>query len=109
MNRPQEPVWSVSALCAAIDDAFTRSWPALTVTGEISNWVQSASGHAYFSLKDENARLDAVMRCVAFRRVLGGLEFQPASGQQVQIVARLSLYQPRGDLQLVVERITRPR
>ena len=104
MNRPQEPVWSVSALCAAIDDAFTRSWPALTVTGEISNWVQSASGHAYFSLKDANAQL----RCVAFRRVLGGLEFQPASGQQVQIVARLSLYQPRGDLQLVVERITRP-
>jgi len=104
MSRPQEPVWSVSALCAAIDDAFTRSWPALTITGEISNWVQSASGHAYFSIKDASAQL----RCVAFRRVLGGLDFQPASGQQVQIVAKLSLYQPRGDMQLVVEGITRP-
>jgi exodeoxyribonuclease VII large subunit len=104
MSRPQEPVWSVSALCAAIDDAFTRSWPALTISGEISNWVQSASGHAYFSLKDASAQL----RCVAFRRVLGQLDFQPASGQQVQITARLSLYQPRGDMQLVVEAITRP-
>ena len=66
--------------------------------------MQSASGHAYFSIKDANAQL----RCVAFKRVLGGLDFQPASGQQVQIRAKLSLYQPRGDMQLVVERITRP-
>ena len=102
--RREEPVWTVSALCAAIDGAFASSWPALTITGEISNWVQSASGHAYFSIKDPSAQL----RCVAFRRVLGGLDFQPASGQQVQLRARLSLYQPRGDLQLVVEHITRP-
>ena len=103
MNR-QEPTWSVSALCAAIDNAFTRSWPALLVEGEISNWVASASGHAYFSLKDTQAQL----RCVAFRRVLSQLDFQPASGQQVQIRARLSLYQARGDMQLVVDSITRP-
>ena len=102
--RREEPVWTVSALCAAIDGAFASSWPALTITGEISNWVQSASGHAYFSIKDANAQL----RCVAFKRVLGGLDFQPASGQQVQIRAKLSLYQPRGDMQLVVEHITRP-
>jgi exodeoxyribonuclease VII large subunit len=48
------------------------------------------------------------MRCVAFRRTLAQLDFQPASGQQVQLRARLSLYQARGDLQLIVEAITRP-
>jgi len=105
MNAPPpEPLWSVSSLCAAIDDAFARSWPTLSITGEISNFTVSGSGHAYFSLKDAEAQL----RCVAFRRCLAQLDFMPASGQQVQVRARLSLYQPRGDLQLVVEHMARP-
>ncbi len=100
----KDNIWSVSGLAAAIGSAFERSWPALSVAGEISNYSLSPSGHAYFSIKDTQAQ----MRCVIFRRNLAQLSFQPQNGQQVQLRAKLSLYQPRGDLQLIVEAMSRP-
>lgn len=101
----QSPIWSVSGLCAAIAQALDNSWPPLQVSGEISNFVLSANGHAYFSLKDSSAQI----RCVMFKRSLAGLSFRPGNGQAVELRAKLSLYQARGDLQLVVESMAQPQ
>lgn len=69
--------------------------------GEISNLAQPASGHIYFSLKDSAAQV----RCAMFKSRNHGLNFQPDNGQQVQIRGKVSLYQPRGDYQLIVDRM----
>ena len=104
MSSSQEHLWSVSSLCAAVEDAFNRSWPVIALAGEISNYTQAASGHCYFTLKDANAQL----RCVMFRRALQGINFTPANGLQVEVRAKLSLYAARGDLQLQVQSMARP-
>jgi exodeoxyribonuclease VII large subunit len=67
--------------------------------GEISNLAKPASGHLYFSLKDEKAQI----RCALFRGKQQGLSFRPEDGMQVVARARVSLYEPRGDFQLIVE------
>ena len=69
--------------------------------GEISNLAQPASGHIYFSLKDSGAQV----RCAMFKSRNNSLKFQPDNGQQVQIRGKVSLYQPRGDYQLIVDRM----
>lgn len=69
--------------------------------GEISNLAKPASGHIYFSLKDSQAQV----RCAMFKSRSNGLNFQPENGQQVQIRGKVSLYQPRGDYQLIVDRM----
>lgn len=92
-------VLSVSALNREvrllIEDALGLVW----VEGEISNLARPASGHIYFSLKDETAQV----RCAMFRQSTRRLGFQPANGQRVLLKARVSLYEPRGDYQLIVE------
>ena len=67
--------------------------------GEISNLARPASGHLYFSLKDEAAQV----RCALFRMQRQRLRFQPENGQQVLIRARVSLYEARGEFQLIAE------
>lgn len=74
-------------------------WQGVLVTGEISNLAAPSSGHLYFSLKDERAQV----RCAFFRGAQRGLTFKPEHGQQVLIQARVSLYEARGDYQLIVE------
>ena len=69
--------------------------------GEISNLAKPASGHIYFSLKDSQAQV----RCAMFKSRSNGLNFQPENGQQVQIRGKVSLYQPRGDYQLIADRM----
>lgn len=75
------------------------SFPLLWVSGEISNLAQPASGHIYFSLKDEIAQV----RCAMFRMKRQRLRFQPENGQQVLIRAKVSLYESRGEFQLIAE------
>jgi len=75
--------------------------PLLWVRGEISNFVKAASGHYYFSLKDEQAQV----RCVMFRHKNQLLKEQIASGQQVEVLAAATLYEQRGDFQLTVEQM----
>jgi exodeoxyribonuclease VII large subunit len=75
----------------------------LWVRGELSNVVRAASGHWYFSLKDDAAQV----RCVMFRNRAQGLGFNPEAGMQVEIRALPSLYEPRGDFQLGVEQMRR--
>ena len=74
-----------------------------TVRGEISGFSRATSGHCYFALKDAGGQL----RCAMFRRAAGLLDFSPRDGDQVEVRGRLAVYEPRGDLQLVVESLRR--
>lgn len=75
------------------------SFALVEVVGEISNLARPSSGHLYFTLKDRNAQV----RCALFRPRSQRLSFRPEDGQSVQIRGRLTLYEPRGDYQLVLE------
>lgn len=92
-------VWQVGALCRAIADAMDARFNPVTVGGEISGFTRAASGHCYLSLKDETGQ----MRCAMFRRAAALLDFSPRDGDRVEVRGRLGVYEPRGELQLVVE------
>ena len=96
-------VWAVGALCRAVADALDARFNPVSVRGEISGFSRAASGHCYFSLKDESGQL----RCAMFRRAASLLDFSPRDGDQVEVRGRLAVYEPRGDLQLVVESLRR--
>lgn len=100
---PGPRVWAVGALCRAVADALDARFNPVTVRGEISGFSRASSGHCYFSLKDEFGQL----RCAMFRRAAGLLDFSPRDGDQVEVRGRLAVYEPRGDLQLVVESLRR--
>jgi exodeoxyribonuclease VII large subunit len=95
-------VWSVAALVQAVGDALSARFAVCVVQGEISGFNRAASGHAYFALKDGDGAA-ASLRCAMFRRAGALLDFTPAEGQQVEVRGRLALYEPRGELQLIVE------
>ena len=92
-------VWQVGALCHAISDALQARFNPVRVAGEISGFVRAASGHCYFTLKDNEGQL----RCAMFKRAATGLQFVPRDGQRVEVSARVSVYEPRGELQMVIE------
>ena len=94
-------IWSVSRLTREVRAVLEGSFPLLWVEGEISNLSQPASGHIYFSLKDQAAQV----RCAMFRQKRLLLGFRPANGQRVLARSRVSLYEGRGDFQLVVEHL----
>ena len=99
-------VWGVSALLLAAADALAARFGAVAVRGELSGFARAASGHCYFSLKDENGTA-ALLRCAMFRRAAALLDFAPADGQKVELRGRLEVYEARGELQLVVESMQR--
>lgn len=99
-------VWSVAALLRAVADALAGRFSSCTVSGELSGFSRAASGHCYFSLKDPEGA-GALVRCAMFRRAASLLDFSPADGQAVELRGRLSVYEPRGELQLVVESMQR--
>jgi len=92
-------IWTVSRLNSEVRAVLDGSFPLLWVQGELSNLAQPASGHLYFSLKDVGAQV----RCAMFRPKRRLLGFRPDNGQQVLVRARIGLYEPRGDYQLIVE------
>jgi exodeoxyribonuclease VII large subunit len=94
-------VWPVGALCRAIADALAARFNPVQVRGEIAGFTRAASGHCYFSLKDRQGQL----RCAMFKRAADGLLFSPREGDLVEVTGRLGVYEPRGDLQLIVERL----
>ena len=100
---PDTRVWPVGALCRAIADALEARFNPVTVRGEISGFSKAASGHCYFSLKDESGQL----RCAMFRRAAVSLDFAPRDGELVEVRGRLGVYEPRGDLRLIVESMSR--
>lgn len=94
---------SVAQLNRRVGRLLEEGVPALWVTGEVSNFVRASSGHWYFTLKDERASVRAVM----FRGKTALLDFVPASGERIDVRARVTLYEPRGDYQLQVESLRR--
>jgi exodeoxyribonuclease VII large subunit len=96
-------VWAVGALVAAIADALQARFNPVTVQGEITGFSRAASGHTYFSLKDTSGQI----RCAMFRRAAQMLDFSPKEGDLVQVRGRVAVYEPRGDLQLIVESLER--
>jgi exodeoxyribonuclease VII large subunit len=91
--------WQVAALCRALADAMDARFNPVAVQGEITGFTRASSGHCYFALKDASAQI----RCVMFKRASSLLDFVPRDGQLVELRGRMSLYEPRGDLQLMVE------
>lgn len=94
---------SVSALNRMARETLERSFPLFWVAGEISNLTRAASGHWYFSLKDERAQV----RCVMFRNRNSGLDWIPREGDHVEARALVTLYEARGDFQLTIEALQR--
>ena len=98
---PQEQVFSVTQITAYIKQLLEGSFGTITVEGEISNYRPSSSGHVYFTLKDNTAQLKAVI----FRSSLFGLSFKPKDGDKVRCTGRLSVYEPQGNYQLIVNKM----
>lgn len=96
-------IWPVGALCRAIAQALEARFNPVAVRGEVSGFSRAASGHCYFSLKDESGQI----RCAMFRRAASLLDFSPRDGELVELRGRLGVYEPRGDLQLIVESMSR--
>ena len=92
-------IWGVGVLCRAIADALDARFNPVAVRGEISGFTRASSGHLYFTLKDPQGQL----RCAMFKRSAQMLNFAPKDGQTVEVFGRLGVYEPRGELQLVVE------
>ena len=103
---PQRRVWSVAALVHAVAEALASRFAACTVKGEISGFSKAVSGHCYFNLKDAEAG-SATLRCAMFRRAANLIDFAPAEGQLVEVLGRLAVYEPRGELQFVAESMQR--
>jgi exodeoxyribonuclease VII large subunit len=103
-NAPSAPsVITVSALNQAVAKMLERHFPLAWVSGEISNFTRAASGHWYFTLKDDSAQVRAVM----FRGRAQYAGFTPRDGDKVEVRALVTLYAARGDFQLGVEAIRR--
>jgi exodeoxyribonuclease VII large subunit len=98
-----DAVIPVSALNRAISSMLERSFPLVWVSGEVSNFTRAASGHWYFSIKDAGAQ----MRCVMFRGRAQYAEFTPREGDRIEVRALVTMYEPRGELQLNVEAVRR--
>lgn len=94
-------IWSVSALVQAVGDTLSARFATCVVRGELSGFTRAASGHAYFTLKDEHGQ--AALRCAMFRRAFAGVDFQPADGMLVEVRGQLAVYEARGELQVVVD------
>ncbi|WP_153100936.1 exodeoxyribonuclease VII large subunit [Paraburkholderia hayleyella] len=103
MSSGADVVVPVSALNQAIGSMLERSFPLVWVGGEVSNFTRAASGHWYFSIKDAQAQ----MRCVMFRGRAQHAGFLPREGDHIEVRALVTMYEPRGELQLNVEAVRR--
>jgi len=104
LNETFKPrAWTVSALCRAMADTLDAQFNPVTVRGELTGFSRAASGHCYFSLKDETGQI----RCAMFRRAASLMDFAPRDGELVELRGRLGVYEARGELQLIVESMER--
>ncbi|GAB2794039.1 exodeoxyribonuclease VII large subunit [Dyella kyungheensis] len=96
---PPRQILTPSSLNRLVRDLLEDALPLIWIEGELSNVARPASGHIYFTLKDASAQV----RCAMFRPKSGWLKFKPADGMHVLVRARVGLYEPRGEFQLVAE------
>jgi len=101
VEQPRRRVFSVSALNRRIKDLLESEFPQVWVEGEVSNVSRPGSGHIYFSLKDEQCQI----RCALFRGRSRYVATDLVDGAQVLVRARLTMYEVRGDTQLVVQEV----
>jgi exodeoxyribonuclease VII large subunit len=99
MNQEERRLFTVTQLNRATSQLLAEYFMTVRVEGELSNLSMPSSGHLYFTLKDANAQI----RCALFRTQQRRLNFKPENGKQVIVTAQVSLYEPRGDYQLIVE------
>jgi len=92
-------VLTPSSLNRLVRDLLADALPQVWIEGELSNVARPASGHLYFTLKDSGAQV----RCAMFKMKAAALRFRPADGMQVLLRAKVGLYEPRGEFQLVAE------
>jgi len=97
--RPTRRIWPVRELVAQIRELIEQEYGDVWVEGEISNYRPAPSGHVYFTLKDADAQLPIVL----FRRQAMLLRFRPEDGLHVLVRGRVSVYEQRGQMQLVAE------
>lgn len=97
--RPERDIYSVSRLNREVRVLLERGFETLWLEAEISNFARPSSGHWYFSLKDANAQV----RCAMFRQRNMLCSFTARDGQKVLVKARIGLYEPRGEYQLIVD------
>src|SRR6187401_1623414 len=99
--RAERDVYSVSRLNKEVRLLLESGLPVLWLEGELSNFAAPASGHWYFSLKDSTAQV----RCAMWRQRNTQVRFRPKDGMAVLVRARVGLYEPRGEYQLLVEHL----
>ncbi|MBU6518323.1 exodeoxyribonuclease VII large subunit [Pantoea sp. B270] len=96
---PTANIFTVSRLNTTVRQLLENEMGQVWLSAEISNFTQPASGHWYFTLKDDGAQV----RCAMFRNSNRRVSFRPQHGQQVLVRASITLYEPRGDYQLIIE------
>jgi len=107
MNNPpaadpsNRDIYKVTRLNREVRAVLEGSFPALWVQGEISNLARPASGHIYFSLKDQHSQV----RCAMFKNRMRSIKFSPENGMEILARANVSLYEGRGEFQLIMEHI----
>jgi len=101
-ERPERRIYSVSRLNREVRQLLEQRLAVVWVEGELSNFSRPASGHWYFCLKDREAQV----RCAMFRTRNVNVGFTPRAGQHVIARARVGLFEPRGEYQLIVEHLT---
>jgi len=101
MKTPDRDIYTVSRLNREVRALLEGNFLPLWIEGEISNLSRPASGHMYFSLKDEQCQV----RCALFRQQQRQVLAAPRDGLQVIVRARVSLYEGRGDFQLIIDRL----
>ena len=99
--QPERRIFTVSDLTARIRDLLAKNFTDTIVEGEISNCRPAASGHIYFTLKDEKAQI----RCVFFKSQQRGMKFRLEDGLKVTVRGSISVYEARGEYQIYVESI----
>lgn len=100
MSLPSSPpIFTVSRLNQTVRQLLEMEMGQIWLSGEISNLSQPSSGHWYFTLKDDRAQV----RCAMFRNSNRRVTFRPQNGQQILMRATITLYEPRGDYQLIAE------
>lgn len=99
LSSQTSSIFTVSRLNQTVRLLLEQEMGQVWISGEISNFTQPASGHWYFTLKDDTAQV----RCAMFRNSNRRVTFRPQHGQQVLVRANITLYEPRGDYQIIVE------
>ncbi|MBB6246440.1 exodeoxyribonuclease VII large subunit [Rhodanobacter sp. A1T4] len=98
-DTPTRSILTPSTLNRLVRDLLGDVFPFVWIEGELSNVAKPASGHLYFTLKDSGAQV----RCAMFKPKSASLRFRPVDGMQVLLHAKVGLYEPRGEFQLVAE------